>query len=82
MVTSMAEALVRRVIPTGQRVRETDFVTALIEHAWRRGIDLTGETGLRQLVSIILEPPFPAPLACWGSMTTFPRNAVKNSDKL
>jgi DNA helicase HerA-like ATPase len=58
MVTSMAEALVRRVIPSGQRDRETDFVTALIEHAWRTGIDLTGETGLGQLVSMILEPPF------------------------
>ena len=58
MVTSMAEALVRRVIPTGQRDRETDFVTALIEHAWRTGIDLTGEAGLGQLVSMILEPPF------------------------
>lgn len=58
MVTSMAEALVRRVIPSGQRDRETDFVTALIEHAWRTGVDLTGETGLGQLVSMILEPPF------------------------
>ena len=58
MVTSMAEALVRRVIPTGQRDRETDFVTALIEHAWRTGIDLTGETGLGQLVAMIQEPPF------------------------
>ena len=58
MVTSMAEALVQRVIPSGQRDRETDFVTALIEHAWRTGIDLTGETGLEQLVSMILEPPF------------------------
>ncbi len=58
MVTSMAEALVRRVIPSGQRDRETDFVTALIEHAWRNGIDLTGEAGLGQLISMILEPPF------------------------
>ncbi|NQV49129.1 MAG: DUF853 family protein, partial [Candidatus Marinimicrobia bacterium] len=58
MVTSMAEALVRRVIPTGQRDRETDFVTAIIEHAWRNGVDLTGENGLGQLVSMILEPPF------------------------
>ena len=58
MVTSMAEALVRRVIPSGQRDRETDFVTALIEQAWRTGIDLTGEAGLGQLVSLILEPPF------------------------
>ncbi len=58
MVTSMAEALVRRVIPTGQRDRETDFVIALIEHAWHTGIDLTGETGLGRLVSMILEPPF------------------------
>lgn len=58
MVTSMAEALVRRVIPAGQRDRETDFVTALIEYAWRTGVDLTGETGLGQLVSMILEPPF------------------------
>lgn len=58
MVTSMAEALVRRVIPTGQRDRETDFVTALIEHAWRTGVDLTGEAGLGHLVSMILEPPF------------------------
>jgi hypothetical protein len=58
MVTSMAEALVRRVIPSGQRDRETDFVTALIEHAWRTGVDLTGEAGLGQLVSMILEPPF------------------------
>lgn len=39
MVTSIAEALVRRVIPSGQRDRETDFVTALIEHAWRTGVD-------------------------------------------
>jgi len=58
MVTSMAEALVRRVMPTGQRDRETDFVTALIEHAWRTGVDLTGEAGLGHLVSMILEPPF------------------------
>lgn len=58
MVTSMAEALVRRVIPSGQRDRETDFVTAIIEHAWRNGTDLTGENGLGQLVSMILEPPF------------------------
>jgi hypothetical protein len=58
MVTSIAEALVRRVIPTGQRDRETDFVTAIIEHAWRTGVDLTGEAGLGQLVSMILEPPF------------------------
>lgn len=58
MVTSMAEALVRRVIPTGQRDRETDFVTALIEYAWRTNVDLTGETGLGQLVSMILDPPF------------------------
>lgn len=58
MVTSMAEALVRRVIPSGQRDRETDFVTALIEHAWRTGVDLTGEAGLGRLVSMILEPPF------------------------
>ena len=58
MVTSMAEALVRRVIPSGQKDRETDFVTAIIEHAWRNGTDLTGENGLGQLVSMILEPPF------------------------
>lgn len=58
MVTSMAEALVRRVIPSGQRDRETDFITALIEHAWRNEVDLTGEAGLGQLVSMILEPPF------------------------
>lgn len=58
MVTSMAEALVRRVIPSGQRDRETDFVTALIEYAWRTGVDLTGEAGLGHLVSMILEPPF------------------------
>ncbi len=58
MITSMAEALVRRVIPTGKRDRETDFVTAIIEHAWRNGTDLTGEDGLGQLVSMILEPPF------------------------
>nr|WP_249194346.1 DUF87 domain-containing protein [Burkholderia cenocepacia] len=58
MVTSIAEALVRRVIPSGQRDRETDFVTALIEHAWRTGVDLAGEAGLGQLVSMILEPPF------------------------
>jgi hypothetical protein len=58
MVSSMAEALVRRVIPTGQRDRETDFVTALIEYAWRNGVDLTGESGLGKLVSMILEPPF------------------------
>jgi hypothetical protein len=58
MVTSMAEALVRRVIPTGTRDRETDFVTALIEHAWRMGIDVTGESGLGQLVEMILHPPF------------------------
>ncbi len=58
MVSSMAEALVRRVIPSGQRDRETDFVTAIIEHAWRNGTDLVGEEGLGQLVSMILEPPF------------------------
>lgn len=58
MVTSMAETLVRRVIPTGQRDREIDFITALIEYAWRAGIDLTGELGLGELVSMILEPPF------------------------
>lgn len=58
MVTSIAEALVRRVAPSGQQDRETDFVTALIEHAWRTGINLTGESGLGQLVSMILEPPF------------------------
>ena len=58
MVSSMAEALVRRVIPSGQRDRETDFVTALIEYSWRRGFDLSGEAGLGQLVSMILEPPF------------------------
>lgn len=58
MVSSMAEALVRRVIPSGQRDRETDYVTALIEHAWRKGIDLTGEAGLGHLVSMILNPPF------------------------
>lgn len=58
MVTSMAEALVRRVIPSGQRDREIDFVTAIIEHAWKNGNDLTGENGLGQLVSMILEPPF------------------------
>lgn len=58
MITSMAEALVRRVIPSGQRDRETDFVTAIIEYAWRQGLDLTGQDGLGQLVSMILEPPF------------------------
>lgn len=58
MVSSMAEALVRKVITSGQRDRETDYVTALIEHAWRSGIDLTGESGLGQLVNMILEPPF------------------------
>jgi len=58
MVSSMAEALVRRVIPSGQRDREIDFITALIEHSWRKGIDLTGQDGLGQLISMILEPPF------------------------
>lgn len=58
MVTSMAEALVRRVIPSGQRDREIDFITAIIEHAWRNGDDLTGEEGLGKLVSMILNPPF------------------------
>lgn len=57
MVTSMAEALVRRVIPSGKRDRETDLITALIEFAWRNGIDLTGESGLGQLVAMILQPP-------------------------
>lgn len=58
MVSSMAEALVRRVIPSGQRDRETDYITAIIEHAWKTGEDLTGEEGLGQLVSMIMEPPF------------------------
>jgi len=73
MVTSMAEALVRRVIPSGQRDRETDFVTALIEHAWRTGIDLTGEAGLGQLVSMILEPPF-ATIGVLGIEDHIPEN--------
>ncbi len=58
MISSMAEALVRRVIPSGQRDRETDFVTAIIEYAWSSGTDLTGQDGIGQLVSMILEPPF------------------------
>jgi hypothetical protein len=58
MVSSMAEAFVRRVIPSGQRDRETDYVTAIIEYAWRSGMDLTGESGIAHLVSMILEPPF------------------------
>ncbi len=58
MVSSMAEALVRRVIPSGQRDREVDFVTAIIEYAWRNGLDLTGQDGLGHLISMILEPPF------------------------
>jgi hypothetical protein len=58
MLTSIAEALVRRVIPSGQRDREVDFMIAIIEHAWRHGIDLTGQDGLSRLVSMILEPPF------------------------
>ena len=58
MISSMAEALVRRVIPSGQRDRETDFVTAIIEYAWKSNIDLTGHEGLGQLVAMILEPPF------------------------
>jgi hypothetical protein len=58
MVSSMAEALVRRVIPSGQRDRETDFITAIIEYAWRHQTDLTGENGLGKLVGMILDPPF------------------------
>jgi hypothetical protein len=58
MVSSLAEALVRRVIPTGQRDREQEYVTALIDHAWRQKMDLAGEPGLRQLVNLILNPPF------------------------
>jgi hypothetical protein len=58
MVSSMAEALVRRVIPFGQRDRETDYVTAIIEYSWLTGEDLTGKEGLGRLVSMIIEPPF------------------------
>lgn len=58
MVSSLSEALVRRVIPSGQRDRETEYITALIEYAWRNSIDLTGEVGLHRLISLILEPPF------------------------
>jgi hypothetical protein len=58
MVTSMAEALVRRVIPSGRGDREVEFVTALIDYAWRHNLDLTGVQGLQQLVGMILEPPF------------------------
>jgi hypothetical protein len=58
MVSGLAESLVRRVIPTGNRDREQEYMTALIEHAWRKRIDLTGVEGIHSLVGLILAPPF------------------------
>ncbi|MCB2305625.1 DUF853 family protein [Clostridium estertheticum] len=58
MVSSMAEALVRRVMPSGQRDRETDYITAIIQYAWSNEIDLAGEDGIGRLISMIREPPF------------------------
>jgi hypothetical protein len=58
MVSGLAESLVRRVIPTGNRDREQEYMTALIEHAWCSGVDLTGVEGIHRLVSLILAPPF------------------------
>lgn len=58
MVSGLAESLVRRVIPTGNRDREQEYMTALVEHAWRKHLDLSGEEGIHRLVGLILEPPF------------------------
>jgi Bacterial protein of unknown function (DUF853) len=58
MVSGLAESLVRRVIPTGNRDREQEYMTALIEHAWRSDMDLTGVEGIHRLIGLILEPPF------------------------
>ena len=58
MVSGLAESLVRRVIPTGNRDREQEYMTALVEHAWRKNLDLSGEDGIHRLVGLILEPPF------------------------
>lgn len=58
MVSGLAESLVRRVIPSGNRDREQEYMTALVEHAWRQNLDLSGEDGIHRLVGLILEPPF------------------------
>jgi hypothetical protein len=58
MVSGLAESLVRRVIPTGNRDREQEYMTALIEHVWRQGTDLKGVEGIHCLVELIMNPPF------------------------
>ena len=58
MVSGLAESLIRRVIPTGNRDREQEYMTALIEHAWRKHKDLSGPDGIHRLVKLIMEPPF------------------------
>jgi hypothetical protein len=58
LVSSLAEAIAQRVLPAGQRDREQELLTAIIEHAWRNGLDLSGVEGIHRLVRLIQDPLF------------------------
>lgn len=58
MVSSLAESVIKRILPSGRNDRELELLTAIIEYAWRNKVELSGEQGITQLIDLVLNPPF------------------------
>ncbi|MFB0534326.1 MAG: helicase HerA-like domain-containing protein [Anaerolineae bacterium] len=60
LVDNVAESLAMRLYGQEGRTRiaETKLLSEIISHAWKNGISLEGETGLKALVELVMAPPF------------------------
>jgi hypothetical protein len=61
LIASLVNAFLDRLYPGTKRTKienERGFVYELVHHAWLHGINLQGETGLRELLKLVEEPPF------------------------
>lgn len=61
LIASLVNAFLDRLYPGTKRTKienERGFVYELVHHAWLHGINLQGESGLRELLRLVEEPPF------------------------
>lgn len=62
LIASLVNAFLDRLYPGTKRSKienERSFVYELVHHAWLHGLSLDGEAGIRELLRLVEEPPFP-----------------------
>ena len=61
LVKSLTEAFVDRLYPNTRRPKienERNYLYEIVHHAWLNGVNLSGQEGLHELLSLVDAPPF------------------------